>query len=273
MDDKYKKVYDLLSINDKTAFRAALASGDLVTVGAYCRSFAPDKPQQPPQLPPDVKRGRGRPDMGLSQQTKREHWQDIKQIRNTKSNNIIEHIPGEVVPAASLDDFQKDYENIINKVCTDFYSVHDDLVKKSPFMWFNSLLYELKKELPAIDYKDAQRVGVAWDLFTGLMFKIGLFPTMEAFTTLTGIYKQQLFKELTPAHTALKQKIYNDCKNNMVAQVGYNPMTQVNKMFLLKSMYGFKESAAGDLVQDDKKQLNVDDIPLFLPGGDDSADI
>lgn len=271
MEKRYLDVYNQLSINDKKAFRAALASGDLVTVGAYCRSF---KPLEAPVINEDSRRGVGRPDMGLTMEgIKAKQAARLQCNSLNNSNDVIEYTPGDIVPAASLEDFKKEYETIINDVCSDFYNLHDDLVKKSPFIWVNSLLYDLKKHLPLISVKDAARVGVAWDLFSGLMFKVGLFPTMEAFTNLTGIYKQQLFKELTPAHVELKNRIYNDCRNNMVNQVSYNPMTQVNKMFLLKSVYGFKESAGGDLVQDDKKTLNVDDIPLFLPGGDDSNNI
>lgn len=268
MEDKYKQVYDLLSINDKKAFRAALASGDLVTVGAYCRSFAPDNIQSFK----GVKGSAGRPDMGLTVEHKKQKNKELKEIRSVK-NDIIEFAPGDLVPEGSIKEFKDHYRTIINNACQDFYINHEDLVKKSPFMWVNSLLYEIKKQLPAISVKDAQRVGVAWDCYKELIYKVGLYPMIESFTTLTDIYKDQLYKELTPEHAALRQKIYNDCRDNMVSQVGYNPMTQVNKMFLLKSVYGFKESAAGDLVQDDKKQLNVDDIPLFLPGGDNSADI
>ena len=253
MDDRYKKIYDDLSSKDRAAFRAALASGDRVTINSYLA--AAGLPKNLLDIP-DKKPGRGRP-----QVLPHEHCDVLvhdkhKQFTATKSAAGRRD-------DLSPEDFARLYDDIITQVCDDFYNNHPDIVKKVPVLWFNSLLLELKKQLPTIDIHDAQRVSVAWEAFTGLMYKIGLFPTMESFTCLTGIYRQSLNNMLTPEHIALKEKIFNDCRENMVAQVAYNPMTQVNKLFLLKSVYGFREDQAQQQQTTENKTKNINDIPLF----------
>ena len=263
MDSDIKKIYDTLPAADRAAIRKALQENDLITINAYKRAAAgsvvPDDIPQKETI--KEKRPQGRPALGLREKHIKQHNEDIKQLRTLNNiNEVVEAGP----EAGDLDQFKNDYNQIINNVCNDFYLMHEDLVKKTPVFWYNSLFYEIKKELPSISYKDPDRVAVAWDCFTGLMFKIGLFPTMEAFTALTGVYKYQLEKMLSPEYIQLKTKIYNDCKDHMIAQVGYNPMTQVNKMFLLKSVYGLNEGSPAQVVQADSNNKNIDDIPVFL---------
>lgn len=261
MENDLKQIYSSLSKNDKKALRAAVLEGDLITINSYKRmAAAAAGPALPDVKKTPEKRTVGRPDMGLTDKHKKEYYSELKQFRtlnNNNNNDVIESRPDD------LEAFAAAYNNIIENCCNDFYINHVDLVKKTPVFWYNSLLYEIKKQLPKIDYKDVPRVAVAWEAFTALIYKIGLFPTMEAFTALTGIYKFNLEKLLTPEAIDLKQKIYNDCKDNMLAQVGYNPMTQVNKMFLLKSVYGLSEGSPAQVVQEDKKSRDFNDLPLF----------
>ena len=264
MDSEIKKIYDTLPAADRAAIRKALQENDLITINAYKRAAAgsvvPDDIPQKETI--KEKRPQGRPNLGLSEKNHALHWQEQKQLRTlNKKNDLVE------VGPESGDDllqFEKDYNQIINDVSEDFYINHADLIKKTPVFWYNSLLYEIKKQLPQIKYTDVARVGVAWEAFSSLIFKVGLFPTMEAFTALTGIYKYDLDKLLSPEAMRLKQKIYHDCRDNMIAQVGYNPMTQVNKMFLLKSVYGLNEGSPAQVVQADNNNKNIDDIPIFL---------
>ena len=258
MDEELKKIYQGLSAKDQEQLRQALRENDLIKINAYKK--AANLPIDKEALPVKEKRGAGRPNYGLKKLDVQRIQQKNKQF--TTLNNI-ERLEGEEIEGESLEDFRARYAKIINETCIDFYDKHEDLVKKSPFIWYNSLLFEIKKKLPHISVLDAQRVEIAWDAFTELMFKIGLFPTMEAFTCLTGVYKQELYRQLTPAHVALKTKIYNDCRDNMTAQVSYNPMTQVNKMFLLKSVYGFKESSDAPVIEADQGKRTLDEIPKF----------
>lgn len=255
MDDKYKQVYAGLSALDKKAFRQALKDNDKITITSYMRAAG---------VKPDLldnkegKKDRGRPEIVPEQTNKNIHWAECRQLRNTK--NIDSPDAGAEL---NIKEFEALYNDIINAVCESFYNNHPDIIKRPAFMWVNSLLLECKKQLPIIDIYDAQRVAVAWDAFKSLMYKIGLFPMMEAFTNLTGIYKQALNQILTPEHEAIKQKIFNDCRDNMLSQVGYNPMTQVNKLFLLKAVYGYSENSGGLHEITEKKNKKIDDIPLF----------
>lgn len=260
MDDLQKKVYAALPDSEKKNFRAAVAAGDNIAINTYIRLAG-----LPDLLPDD-----------LQEDFYKKNKYDIhKQFHNMPDklpalpNNNIDNTLQEKTTAGGVDGlaaFEKKYTNIIDNTCRSFYDIHPDLVKKTPFMWYNSLLYELKKVLPSINISRPEVVGVAWDCFCNLMYKIGLFPTMEAFTCLTGIYKDTLNRQLSPEYIELKKKIYNDCKDHLQAQVTYNPMTQVNKMFILKSVYGYSENNVNsDLVAGlpDRQGLNVDDIPLF----------
>ena len=258
MDDELKQIYKGLSAKDQKQLRQAVRENDLIKINAYKK--AANLPINPENIPVKEKREAGRPNQGLTEKLIHDRYKRNEQFAEL---NHIEHLEGEEVEGESLEDFRIRYGTIINDICVGFYQNHEDLVKKSPFIWYNSLLYEIKKKLPHISVKDAERVGIAWEAFTELMSKIGLFPTMEAFTCLTGVYKQELYRQLTPEHAALKQKIYNDCRDNMTAQVSYNPMTQVNKMFLLKSVYGFKESADAPIVETDQGKRTLDEIPDF----------
>lgn len=259
MDDLQKKVYAALPDSEKKNFRAAVAAGDNIAINTYIRLAG-----LPDLLPDDLQ----------DDFYKKQKYDTRKQFHNMPDKqNIIPALTDntlqEKAAAGGVDGlaaFKEEYTNIIENTCRSFYDIHPDVVKKTPFMWYNSLLYELKKVLPIIDLSRPEVVGVAWDCFCNLMYKIGLFPTMEAFTCLTGIYKDTLNRQLSPEYIELKKKIYNDCKDHLQAQVTYNPMTQVNKMFILKSVYGYSENnSSNDLVSGlpDRQGLNVDDIPSF----------
>lgn len=255
MEDKYRQVYAGLSALDKKAFRQALKDHDKITITSYMRAAG---------VKPDLlenkegKKDRGRPEIVPEQTNKNIHWAECRQLRNTK--NIDSPDAGAEL---NINDFATLYNDIIDHVCESFFDNHPDIIKRPAFMWVNSLLLDCKKQLPIIDIYDAQRVAVAWEAFKSLMYKIGLFPMMEAFTNLTGIYKQALNQILTPEHEAIKQKIFDDCRDNMLSQVGYNPMTQVNKLFLLKAVYGYSENSGGVQQITEKKNKKINDIPLF----------
>lgn len=255
MDDKYKNVYAQLSAADKKAFRKALSADDKITITAYLRAAGvrPDLLENK-----EGKRDRGRPALVPAQRNKQIIESENKQLRNTKNIDTPE-----AGIESDIKEFELLYNDIICSVSESFFADHPDIIKRPAFMWVNSLLLECKKQLPVIDIYNAQRVAVAWEAYKTLMYKVGLFPTMEAFTNLTGIYKQTLNGILTPEHEELRQKIFEDCRDNMLSQVSYNPLTQVNKLFLLKAVYGYSENNGSAQQITEKKTKNVNDIPLF----------
>lgn len=256
MQEKYRKVYESLGAKDKKAFREALAADDLITITAYTRAAG----VRPDLLEADSskKREKGRPALVPEQTSKQQTEQFYKQLRNTKNTTSPE-----AGSDLDINGFSELYNDIINSVAEQFFSEHPDIIKRPAFMWVNSLLLECKKNLPVIDIYDAGRVAAAWEAYKALMYKVGLFPMMEAFTNLTGIYKETLSHILTPEHEAVRQKIFSDCRDNMISQVGYNPMTQVNKLFLLKAVYGYSENSGGVQQITEKKTKKIDDIPIF----------
>lgn len=255
MDDKYKKVYDGLSPLDRKAFREAIETNNHIAISSY---MAASEIKKDIENIPEKKPGRGRPHVASNVHCAALQNETYKQLRTTKNTT-----PGAAADDLDINEFIDLYNDTIDRVCVEFYEDHPDMVKKSPFMWYNNLLLELKKQLPIISIKDPERVAAAWEAFKALMYKIGLFPMMEAFTNLTGIYKETLYNQLNPAYISIREKIFRDCRDNMISQVGYNPMTQVNKLFLLKSVYGFREDQTPQHINQDNTKKNIDDIPIF----------
>ena len=254
MQEKYRKVYEGLSAKDKKAFREALAADDKITVTSYIHAAG----IKPELLSDSPRTGAGRPEIvpeDSSDYMENVRGRQFRRVKNTDSP--------EAGADLDINGFSELYNDIINSVAEQFFADHPDIIKRPAVMWFNSLLLECKKNLPVIDIYDAGRVGAAWEAYKTLMYKIGLFPTMEAFTNLTGIYKQKLNEILTPEHIAIKEKMFEDCRDNMLSQVSYNPLTQVNKLFLLKAVYGYSENSGGVQQITEKKTKKIDDIPIF----------
>lgn len=252
-----KEIYKTLTPENKKAFREAVAAGDLSTVA---RLSAGD-------LLPDEKRKQGRPARGM-------YDADIKKRSEYKKqfSAIVQptNFNTEIVPeagAADLDqikNFADLYQLTIDTVCARFFADNPQLIKKHPSIWYNKLLMDIKKDLPKLDYINVDRVAVAWEAFKILMYNIGLFPTMEAFHNLTGLYLDRFLRALNPAAVDFYKNMRADCKAAMTDQVNINPVTQVNKLFILKSVYGFSEAgpvSSGDDIG--RAVRNIDDIPLF----------
>ena len=67
----------------------------------------------------------------------------------------------------------------------------------------------------------------------------------------------------TPEWKALSQKMTNDCESGLVNQVAFNTNTQINKLFLLKSVYGYKEADTQKTIEVNHTIKKINDIPLF----------
>ena len=253
MTPEQKKVYKTLPPEARRDFREAVELDDLTTIARYMQPLG------------DEKRGRGRPDLDLTSSKEILRCKQGKQLRAVKSiNGFNKEIVGDGAGLPDdINNFRDLYQLTIDDVKSRFFIDNEYVINKHPYVWYNRLLMALKKELPRVTIDQPQRVAVAWDAFKGLMYDIGLFPTYEAFQNLTGIYKEQVSKQLSPDWVQLSQKMFADCKASMLDQVNINPATQINKIFILKSVYGYTEAgpAAGPI--EAKKVRNIDDMPLF----------
>lgn len=221
--------------------------------------------QEPPR---EGKRGAGRPNRGLSEICTKKRHEISKTLRTvtppeTFSPELVERVAGEVVDIKDVDQFLELYELTIESVKEQYFIEHPDNLKRPPHEWYAQLLYVCRDNLPQVDKNDITAVGGVWDIFCRLMSSIKLFPTREAFTNLTGIYKQTIDKRLSSEWVALCQKMTHDCESGLVNQVAFNTNTQINKLFLLKSVYGYREADTQKTIEVNHTIKKVDDIPLF----------
>ena len=221
--------------------------------------------QEPPQ---EGKRGKGRPNKGLSKAAQKERVQ-TKSIYaaitppETFKPELVERVTGEVIDIKDTKQFLELYQLTIDTVKEQYFNEHPDNLKRPPHEWFAQLLYICRENTPRIDNNNIEAVAGVWDIFCKLMQDIKLFPTREAFTNLTGIYKQSIDKRLTPEWISLSQKMQHDCESGLVNQVAFNTNTQINKLFLLKSVYGYKEADTQKTIEVNHTIKKIDDIPLF----------
>ena len=169
----------------------------------------------------------------------------------TFDNQIIEKIEGEIIAADDLEQFAELYQLTCESVLDDFIANNDELVKKHPYNWYKRVLINIKKKVPAVTYKDIDKLFIIWDTLAELMRTIGLYPTFETFSIMTGIYKDQLKRqaELSPKYVDFLQKISSECETALLNELHYNPYNQTNKIFLAK--------VAGIVEKTEPKQIEV----------------
>ena len=224
-----------------------------------------DNSQEPPQ---EGKRERGRPNKGQTILCDKKRHESGSLIRNIKQPDnfkpeLVESVAGEVIDVKDIKQYLELYQLTIDSVKEQYFADHPDNIKRPPHEWFSQLLYVCKDNLPRIDKNDIKAVAGVWEIYCRLMTSIKLFPTREAFTNLTGVYKEDIDKKLTPEWMALARKMRNDCESGLVNQVAYNNNTQINKLFLLKSVYGYKEADTQKTIEVNHNIKKIDDIPLF----------
>lgn len=169
----------------------------------------------------------------------------------TFDNQIIEKIDGEIIAADDIQGFKELYQLTCDSILEDFAANNSELVKKHPYNWYKRILIDIKKNVPAITYKDLEKCIAVWDILAQLMRTIGLYPTYETFYIMTGVYKDQLKKqaESSPAYADFLQKIQIECDSALINELHYNPYNQTNKIFLAK--------VAGIVEKTEPKQIEV----------------
>ena len=202
-----------------------------------------------------MKKGTNRPKDRLNTLTNK-HTEDIEIVTNQT----------EELPPADLrtgEDVQKEYERIAVQQLSIFREQYPDKMKKPPCTWFNALLLRIKKNAIPLDRNNPDQIRGAWEFFKQLAYECEIFPTIEAFSNLTGIYREDLRRRGSKGFFDLNLTLYRDSKNAILDQVATNPYTQINKIFLLKSVYGYTENNTQKNEQQIDQVPDIDDIPLF----------
>lgn len=257
MKPEHKKIYKNLNAEQRREFREAIELDDKPTIAKYT------------YIPPEGDRERGRPNLGLTDDNKQAIYEKNKAFRRIEQK---EDFNPEIVGAAGADldqiqNFKDLYQMTIDQVKANFFIENEFVLNKHPSIWYNRLLMALKKELPRITIKEPERAGAAWECFKGLMYDISLFPTREAFQNLTDLYIYEVNRQVSPEWVAIKTKMIQDCEMAMRDQVNTTPLTQVNKLFILKAIYGYSENGPQKDNEIERKARNINELPFF--GGAD----
>lgn len=254
MTPEYKRIYKTLPPDKKKEFREAIELEDLTTIAKYTGPIE------------KIREAAGRPNYNLTPAKNAQRlktgniFRDIEQ-KDVFNNEIITQAgAGELDQVANFKDL---YQITIDQVKAQFFIDNEYVLNKHPSIWYNRLLMALKKELPRVTYKEPDKVRAAWEAFKNLMYEIGLFPTLEAFQNLTDLYAYTLKEGSSPEALNLIKNIKEECRRAMVDQVNTTPLTQINKIFILKSVYGYNENGAADRPEVEHTTRNINELPFF----------
>lgn len=214
----------------------------------------------------------GRKNKGYTLAEKAKYNEYRKELRNIPQNKefnpeIIEKVKGDIIPSDDLTQFKELYHLTCMSVLDSFKSDNTELCKKHPYMWYKNLLIELKKNVPAVTYKDIDKLPIVWECLTELLNSIGLYITYEIFQTFTKIYDYQLkdSEAISPKYADFRKKILLDRDNALVNEIAMNPYNQTNKIFLAK-VHGIIEKTEPKQIEVHHDIRNYDNLPMFSDG-------
>lgn len=206
---------------------------------------------------------KGRKNQGLTD-IHRNEYNALKkeEYRTFKS---IPHYDAEIVNIEDLNQFKELYQTTCTDVLINFSTNNEELVKKHPNMWYKRLLLDLKRNTPKLSIDNIDKLIIVWDCMRDLLNYIGLYMTYEVFRKVTDIEKKSLESrtELSPKYNDFLQKIYNDCKDDLQAEIYYSPLNSVNKIYLNKSVYGVIEKTEQKTIEVNHNIRNYNNLPIL----------
>lgn len=177
--------------------------------------------------------------------------------------------PEKTAEVLSNDDlFIECLEATVNEVKKQFFENYPDKIKRHPSIWFRFLCNTIKLNSPKIpDTNNYSLLDRMWTVYSQLCLEIGINRTIENFQIFSGLsWKiiEDIKKGQNPACVDLKQKIYNDCKNDIVGGLASSFGSSPNQMFIAKTVYGLTENSIVTHVSAAQVEKTADDIPIFL---------
>ena len=221
-----------------------------------------EQSKQPP------KGTKGRPDTGQTSQHDKARKETDKAFRKIKpletfNPDLIERVEGEVIEVQDDKTFLELYAAAVQEEKERFFEEYPEKIKRPPHEWYSYMFILIKKHIPKVSLKDnPERVEGVWEVYRELITSIGLFPSRGSFETFTGLYIQDMEQSLNPKYIELAKNIRRECCKNLEDQTTYNPYTQTNKIFLLKSVYGYRENDQ-QTIEVNHTIKKIDDIPIF----------
>lgn len=177
----------------------------------------------------------------------------------------VEHVDGEVLTdeCKDVNYWSRLYFQAARKEFEKFADQFPKRLERPYVTWLSYILYMVRENTPVINKKDPDMVQGAWNALCKFTFLVGAFPTLENFSTFCGFYSDD-FKQLPdPYRWSMSEKFRKDCENQLLEQVAESPFTSINKIFLLKSQYGYVEAShnCDNKLTDSHK--TIDEIPQF----------
>ena len=222
---------------------------------------------------PKKKSNAGRKNRGLTEKhyeeykrEKREVYQAFYNMKQSDSFNpdIIERVAGEIINENDIDQFKELYAASCYTALEEFKQNNPELIKQHPHKWYKRVFLDIKKNTPKIDIEDIDKLAAAWEVLSGLLYEIGLYPTAEMFYYTLGLYDYQLKNrvELNSKYADLLQKIRDDNITGLKNELAFDPFTQTNKIFLAK-VAGIVEQTEPKQIEVNHNIRNINDIPTF----------
>lgn len=273
--EEYRRIYDNLDNKEKKTFRKALLNDDMGTLTPFFNRFSALDQNQTTEKAQgaEKKKKKGEKNRGLTKKhyedikaKQRADYKDVTSIKQADSfkPEIIHAVGGEIVDENNINEFKELYELVCISELEKFKSENPELTKKYASTWYKQLFLNIRKNTPKIKYTELDKLTVAWECYSNIMFCIGLYPTVKYFYLLMGIYEYQLTSMgcVNSAYVDFLKRIKEDTCNALESELAYNPYNSTNKIFVAK-VNGIIEKTEHRVIEVNHNIRNYENLPMF----------
>lgn len=117
--------------------------------------------------------------------------------------------------------------------------------------YWRAVLYAVRDNaVGKADTDDVDGLYKLWDAYKGLCAQYGVLPTIAGFGMMTG-HSRDMYgrwgtkyrKDVTTGHSRFYQKALKDCEDAISESLSNDAKTSVNRIFVAKALYGWRETA------------------------------
>ena len=163
---------------------------------------------------------------------------------------------GDLIPDDETRAKIEEYAHQINDISNTYISTIRNGDLKNPPSWFPDLIYYIVDRIEKPKH-DIYLLDGLWQIYKRLCSRVGIVLMLQHFASLTSInpgtfsdwqagqYRTASVKggKLTPAFGEVVKKWRRECEAALSAEVTGKDGANINKIFILKSCYGYTESA------------------------------
>lgn len=156
---------------------------------------------------------------------------------------------GDLIPDDETKAKIADYATQINDISNTYISTIRNGDLKNPSSWFPDLIYYIVDRIEKPKH-DIYLLDGLWQIYKRLCSRVGIVLMLQHFASLTSInpatftdWGNAEYRKLTPAFSKTVKKWRRECEAALSAEVTGKDGANINKIFILKSCYGYTESA------------------------------